>query len=142
VSSEKNNEPENDIALEIAAVADAGVETSDLPKGDHTMAMFCHLLGFVGFFGIPFGGILGPLVLWLVKKGQDPFVDATGKEVLNFQISAMIYGIVCGLLVFVLIGIFLLLILIIAIVVYTILGAIKANEGQLYRYPFTIRFIK
>jgi uncharacterized Tic20 family protein len=54
----------------------------------------------------------------------------------------MIYGIVCGLLVFVLIGIFLLLILIIAIVVYTILGAIKANEGQLYRYPFTIRFIK
>jgi uncharacterized Tic20 family protein len=106
------------------------------------MAMFCHLLGFVGFFGIPFGGILGPLVLWLVKKGQDPFVDATGKEVLNFQISAMIYGIVCGLLVFVLIGIFLLLILIIAIVVYTILGAIKANEGQLYRYPFTIRFIK
>ena len=112
------------------------------PEGDKTMAMLCHLLSFVGFIGIPLGNILGPLVLWLIKKDQDALVDATGKEVLNFQISAFIYGIVCALLFFVFIGVILLPILIIMVVVYTIIGAMKANEGQLYRYPFTIRFIK
>ncbi|WP_345785320.1 DUF4870 domain-containing protein [Thalassobacterium sedimentorum] len=106
------------------------------------MAMLCHLLSFVGLLGVPIGNILGPLVIWLVKKDQDPFVDATGKEVLNFQITATIYGIICGLLVFVVIGLFLLPVLIIAVVVLTIIGALKANEGILYRYPFTIRFLK
>lgn len=112
------------------------------PVGDKTMAMLCHLLGLLGFIGIPLGNILGPLVLWLIKKEEDPLVDATGKEVLNFQISASIYGIVCVLLAFVVIGFILLPILLIAVVIYTIIGAIKANEGQLYRYPFIIRFIK
>jgi len=99
-------------------------------------------LSFVGLLGIPLGNILGPLVLWLVKKEGDALVDATGKEVLNFQISASIYGIVCILLAFVAIGFVLLPVLLIAVVVYTIIGAMKANEGQLYRYPFTLRFIK
>jgi len=111
-------------------------------EGDKTMAMLCHLLSFVGLLGIPLGNILGPLVLWLVKKEGDALVDATGKEVLNFQISASIYGIVCILLAFVAIGFVLLPVLLIAVVVYTIIGAMKANEGQLYRYPFTLRFIK
>ena len=111
------------------------------PAGDKTMAMLCHLLSFIGLIGVPFGNILGPLVLWLIKKDQDALVDATGKEVLNFQISAFIYAVICGLLFFVFIGVILLPILIILVIVYTIIGAVKANEGQLYRYPFTIRFI-
>ncbi len=106
------------------------------------MAMLCHLLSFVGLLGVPLGNILGPLVLWLIKKDEDPLVDETGKEVLNFQISASIYGIVCILLAFIFIGFLLLPILLIVVIVYTIIGATKANEGELYRYPFTIRFIK
>jgi len=113
------------------------------PKsGQYTMGMLCHLLSLVGLLGVPFGNILGPLVIWLVKKDQDAFVDDNGKEVLNFQISVTIYGIVCGLLIFAFIGILLLPILIIAVVIYTIIGALKANEGVLYRYPLTIRFLK
>lgn len=141
MSDENNKEPEIDISDETPE----SLETNSAPSksgGDYTMGMLCHLLSFVGFLGIPFGNILGPLVLWLVKKDEDPFVDDCGKEALNFQISAMIYGIICGLLTLVVIGLFLLPILIILVVVYTIIAAIKANEGIVYQYPFTIRFIK
>ena len=117
-------------------------ESSPAPGGDNTMAMLCHLLSLIGYIGVPLGNIIGPLIIWLMKKDQDPFVDATGKEVLNFQISATIYGFACALLFLVFIGVILLPILIIAVVIYTIIGAVKANEGQLYRYPLTIRFLK
>lgn len=138
-----HNEFENKTPLESTIQTEAALEASpNSEQGDKTMAMLCHLLSFIGFIGIPVGNILGPLVLWLIKKSEDPFVDATGKEVLNFQISATIYGIVCGLLFFVFIGVVLLPVLIIAVVVYTIIGAIKAYEGQVYYYPFTIRFFK
>ncbi|MBL6838550.1 MAG: DUF4870 domain-containing protein [Puniceicoccaceae bacterium] len=138
-----HNEFENKTPLESTIQTEAALEASpNSEQGDKTMAMLCHLLSFIGFIGIPVGNILGPLVLWLIKKSEDPFVDATGKEVLNFQISATIYGIVCGLLFFVFIGVVLLPVLIIAVVVYTIIGAIKAYEGRVYHYPFTIRFIK
>jgi uncharacterized Tic20 family protein len=117
-------------------------EANTSPSGDHTVAMLCHLLSFIGLIGVPFGNILGPLVIWLMKKDQDAFVDEVGKEVLNFQISASIYALICGVLVFVAIGLFLLPILIILVVVFTIIGAMKANQGILYRYPLTIRFLK
>lgn len=117
-------------------------EASPASGGDNTMAMLCHLLSLLGFIGVPLGNIVGPLIVWLMKKDDDPFVDATGKEVLNFQISATIYGIICALLFLIFIGIILLPILIIAVVIYTIIGAVKAKEGQLYHYPFAIRFLK
>ncbi|WP_345786245.1 DUF4870 domain-containing protein [Coraliomargarita algicola] len=121
----------------------SGPQTSSgAPNGDRSMAMLCHLLSLIGLLGVPLGNILGPLIIWITKKDQDAFVDETGKEVLNFQISATIYGILCGLLVFIVIGLFLLPLLIIAVVIYTIIGALKANEGVLYRYPCTIRFLK
>ncbi|MDQ8193459.1 DUF4870 domain-containing protein [Coraliomargarita sp. SDUM461004] len=144
MSTETNHDSEKDSTpIETTLESPASSERPEkIPNGDKTMAMLCHLLSFVGLLGVPIGNILGPLVIWLVKKDQDPFVDATGKEVLNFQITATIYGIICGLLVFVVIGLFLLPVLIIAVVVLTIIGALKANEGILYRYPFTIRFLK
>ncbi|MGZ0654023.1 DUF4870 domain-containing protein [Coraliomargarita sp. W4R53] len=145
--STENNESEVETPIEIVAETSEAPENasnmpSDTPSGDKTSAMLCHLLSLVGLLGVPFGNILGPLIVWITKKDQDAFVDATGKEVLNFQISVTIYAIVCGLLIFAVIGMFLLPILIIVTVVYTIIGALKANEGVLYRYPFTIRFLK
>jgi uncharacterized Tic20 family protein len=139
------NETPNDASTVAPGAAPdmaTGETSSEVPQGDKTVAMLCHLLSFIGLIGIPAGNILGPLVLWLIKKDEDALVDANGKEVLNFQISAFIYGIVCALLALIVIGFFLLPILIIGVIVYTIIGAMKANEGQVYRYPFSIRFIK
>jgi hypothetical protein len=104
--------------------------------------MLCHLLALAGFVGIPFGNIIGPLVVWLLKKSDYPFVDEQGKESLNFQISMTIYGIVAAFLIFVIIGIFLLIGLVIADLVLVIIASVKTSNGESHRYPLTIRFIK
>nr|WP_298171648.1 DUF4870 domain-containing protein [uncultured Pseudomonas sp.] len=103
--------------------------------------MFCH---FAAFFGLvfPFGNLLGPLIVWQIKKDLDPFVDEQGKEALNFQISVALAMILCFVLMAVLIGFPLLLLVGIGALVLTIIAGIKANEGQAYRYPFAWRLIK
>lgn len=111
-------------------------------KDPYTMGTVCHLLGLVGFLGIPFGSVIAPLILWLVKKNEDAFLDATGKEVINFQISIVIYTIIATLSLFIVVGIILLPVILILALVYTIIGAIKASNGVVYRYPLTFRFIK
>ena len=112
-----------------------------VPGQSHTWEVLCHLSALAGYV-IPFGNIIGPLVVWLIKRAEIPAVDAHGKEAINFQISVAIYAIVCGLLFLVAIGFFLLIALGIAVLVLTIIAAIKASSGELYRYPLTIRFIK
>ena len=107
-----------------------------------TWAMLCHLTALVAYIGIPFGHIIGPLVVWLLKKDEFPFVDDQGKESLNFQISMTIYGIVALILCFVVVGFVLLLALAIADLVLVILATVSASSGKAYRYPVTIRFIK
>jgi uncharacterized protein len=103
--------------------------------------MLCHLSTFAGYL-IPFGNIVGPLVIWLIKKEEYAFVEDQGKEALNFQISILIYSLVSGILVFAIIGLPLLLAVIIFDVVMTVIAAVKANGGEYYRYPLTIRFVK
>jgi uncharacterized protein len=105
-----------------------------------TWGMLCHLAAFAYF--IPVGHILGPLIVWLIKKDQYPFVDRQGKESLNFQITMTLCGVVAWLLVFVLIGFLLLPAVFIFNVVMVILAAVKANRGEDVRYPLSIRFIK
>ena len=113
----------------------------DLKKEEKTFGMLCHLLSFVCFLGIPFGHLVGPLVMWVVKKDTSEFVDACGKESINFQISMTIYVLVCFPLCLILVGYFLLLAVCIIGLICVIKASIKANEGELYRYPFTIRFL-
>ena len=136
---------------ESATPSDAPACPSDPPpavppveqKDWKTWGMFCHLSAFAGFIGIPFGNIIGPLIIWLVKRDEIPFVDQEGKESLNFQISITIYALVAGALVFVFVGIFLLLAIMIVNIVCVVKAAIKANTGEgHYIYPLTIRFIK
>lgn len=115
----------------------------ETPKDDtNTWAMFTHLSALCGLVGVPVGHIVGPLVIWLIKKDGSPILDAHGKEALNFQISSYIYGAVAAVLILVLIGLLLLPLVIILNLVFTIIGAMKASQGELYRYPLTIRFIK
>lgn len=104
--------------------------------------MLCHLLAFCGLLGVPFGNILGPLVIWLIKREESPFVDACGKEALNFQISMTIYTLIAGLLILAAVGLVLLPAIIIVNVIFTIIASIRASEGKIYQYPLTIRFIK
>ena len=110
--------------------------------------VLCHLSAAAGFI-VPFGNIIGPLIVWLVKRGESLGVDAHGKESLNFQISWTIYGMICGALIaalwIILIGILFIVPLVIGFVAWiilTIVGAVKASDGQLYRYPLTIRLLK
>lgn len=103
--------------------------------------LFAHLSALVGFL-IPFGNVLGPLIIWQIKKAEMPFVDDQGKEALNFQITVLIAVIACLVLSVILIGFLLLPIVGIAALVLTIMGGIKANNGETYRYPFTLRLVK
>lgn len=104
-------------------------------------AMLCHLAAFLGFV-FPFGSVIGPLILWQMKREVDPFIDDQGKEALNFQITVAIAWMVCFVLAFAIIGLFLMTALVIATVVLTIIGSIKANKGIAYRYPFVWRLVK
>ena len=104
-------------------------------------AMFCHLSALLGIW-VPFGSLIGPLILWQMKREMDPFIDDQGKEALNFQISVAIASAICLLLMVVVIGFFLFGLLAIGALVLTIIAGVKANEGQVYRYPFTWRLIK
>ena len=105
------------------------------------LAMFCHLSALLGIW-VPFGSLIGPLILWQMKREMDPFIDDQGKEALNFQISVAIASAICLLLMVVVIGFFLFGLLAIGALVLTIIAGVKANEGQVYRYPFTWRLIK
>ena len=104
-------------------------------------AMLCHFAAFLGFV-FPFGSVIGPLILWQLKKEKDAFIDDQGKEALNFQITVAIAWIVSMVLAFAVIGFFLMIVLVIATLVLTIIGGIKANQGVAYRYPLTWRVIK
>ena len=128
---------------------DAMTETQ---KGDHAWDVLCHLSALAMFTPIPFGNIVGPLVVWLVKRGDSPSVDEHGKESLNFQISLSLYVLLFAAatigLMFLLIG-FLMLPLLIGMLcigpfldlIFIILASIRASQGEVYRYPLTIRFL-
>jgi len=126
--------------------------------------VLCHLSAFLAALGVPFGHILGPLLVWLVKRGEDPAVDAHGKEALNFQISMTIYGFVLvfaagGLMILsifvsvptkleflpfggVFSGMALLSFFLLFEAVLIIVASLRAGEGELYRYPLNLRLIK
>ncbi len=113
----------------------------NIDKQSRTTGLFCHLGAFAGYL-IPLGNIIAPLIIWLVKKEEMPFVEDQGKESLNFQISMTIYFICSALLYIVVIGIVLMFSLVVFNIVMVIIAAVKANKGEKYRYPLTIRFIK
>lgn len=113
------------------------------PVEQRTMGMLCHLLALCALVGVPFGNVLGPLVIWLVKKDTMPFVNDQGKESLNFQITVAIVCLIISPLVCLAgIGIILIIPIVIASLVFSVIAAIKANGGVYYRYPFAIRLIK
>jgi hypothetical protein len=105
-------------------------------QDDKTMAMLAHLLAIVTWF-------LGPLIIWLIKKDQSPFVNDQGKEALNFQITMAIAGVVIAIIgVVTCFGSLLWVPLWIVNLVFCLMAGLKAKDGIAYRYPFALRLIK
>lgn len=100
--------------------------------------LFAALIYITSFFTT----IIGPLVIWLIKRDESKFIDHHGKEYLNFIISYFIYSVVAWVSVIILIGFILGPIVTIAALVFTIIAIVKAFKGEMYRIPFIIRFIK
>ncbi|HEV2296631.1 MAG TPA: DUF4870 domain-containing protein [Tepidisphaeraceae bacterium] len=124
-----------------APVSYAGPGEIETNKDMRTWGMLAHLSALVQLLGLP--SIVGPLVVWLIKKNEMPFVDDQGKEALNFHITVWIAALIltpticlAGL------GIILLIALGIAALILSVIAAMKANEGISYRYPWTLRLIK
>jgi uncharacterized protein len=86
--------------------------------------------------------IIGPLVIWLLKKDESSFINYHGREYFNFFISYTVYSVISGILVFLIVGIFLLWILGAMALVFTIIAAVKAYEGNEYQFPLIFRVIK
>jgi hypothetical protein len=99
---------------------------------DKTMALLSHILTIVA-------GFIAPLIIYLIKKDQSEFVAYHAKESLNFQITVFIIAIA---LIITIIGIFLVWIIVLLSLVFVIIATIRANEGKLYKYPFSFRIIK
>lgn len=130
-------------------------EYTSLPQDARTWAMLSHLSALIGLFGNGLGFILGPLIIWLVKRGDHPFVDEQGKEAVNFQLTVFVLLIVWTLVlvalallspdevsvVAVLLAGLGLAVIGIGDIVLTIVAAVRANAGRHYRYPLVFRFI-
>ena len=116
--------------------------SSEENRQANTWNMLCHLTALSFLIGVPFGHILGPLIIWLIKKDEFSSVDEHFKESLNFQISITIYAVIAGILTLIVIGIPMLIAIAIADVVLVIMATVKVNKGERYRYPCTIRLVK
>jgi uncharacterized Tic20 family protein len=115
----------------------AGASSAPPTPDERTWGMLAHLSSVIA---ILLGGMsfLGPLIVWLVKKDQSPFVDDQGKEALNFQIAVLLASLICGVTCILLI---LVPVILVANIVYSIIAAMEANKGVYYRYPYTLRLI-
>lgn len=114
-----------------------GLQTSEQKQ----MGMFVHLSQLLNLI-LPPAGIIVPIVLWQMKKEETPALDAHGKMVVNWLISSVIYFAVSAVLSIILIGFLGLIALGIMSIVFPIIGGIKANNGELWEYPLTIKFLK
>ncbi len=103
-------------------------------------AMMLHLSQLAGFV-IPMGGLILPILIWQLKKEEMPELDIHGRIVANWIIAETIYTIISVILVFFIVGIFLLIPLSIIAIAFPIIGAVKANEGQTWKYPLSINIL-
>lgn len=117
-----------------------GVNVSE--KDARQWAAITHASALVGLLGNGIGFLLAPLLIWLIKRNDHPFLDDQGKEAVHFQITMLLAAIVGGILTVVLVGFVILLAVAILAVIMPIVAAIKASEGERYRYPLTLRLIK
>ena len=135
--SEENATPNQNPQVEI-------IPPSDFKPWGMEVNQFCtfmHLSQFASFV-VPIAGLVLPVVMWSTNKDQSEQVNEHGKSILNWIISSLIYYVASTILMFLLIGFVTIFAVAICSIIFTIMGAIKANDGKMYNYPLTIRFIK
>ncbi|WP_226659533.1 DUF4870 domain-containing protein [Pseudalkalibacillus hwajinpoensis] len=103
-------------------------------------AMYLHLSALSGYL-VPFGHIIAPIIIWSIKKEDSSYIDRQGKESLNFQISITLYAVILAIFSIIIIGLILLPLLFILHLTLIVIASVKANQGETYRYPITIRFV-
>jgi len=111
-------------------------------ESERTWGMLAHLSALAGLVVPLIGIVLGPLAVWLTRRDESEFVAGQAKEALNFNISVLLGAVACMLLALVFVGFLLGTALFIFWLVMTLVAAIKASEGQVYRYPFSLRLVK
>lgn len=114
-------------------------------KEERIWAMVCHLSIFSGYLLVPFGHLIGPLVIWLVKREQSHFLDWHGREALNFNLSITFYTLaglmICLTIIGLLVGLIVLFLVVLLHVAATLYVAIRAQQGDWVRYPLTLRLV-
>jgi uncharacterized Tic20 family protein len=105
------------------------------------MGLFLHLSQLASLV-VPVAGIVAPIVIWQTQKDKIPALDAHGKMVVNWMLSELIYGFVSVVLMFVLVGFLTMLAVVVMGIVFPVVGAVKANNGEFWEYPLTIKFLK
>ena len=113
-----------------------------ISKEEQNWAMWLHLSQLAGYVLIPLVGLVVPIVIWSMKRTESPFVDSNGKVVINWLLSALIYFAIGVVLSFVAVGLLILIPLYVIGIIFPIIGAIKAAQGETWHYPLTIRFLK
>jgi uncharacterized protein len=112
-----------------------------LSETERNWAMFCHIAAFAGYF-IPFGGIIGPLIIWLSKRDESTWVNENGKASLNFQFSILLYILLTIPLCFIIIGFPIIAVLLLLRIIFIIIASVRASKGEEFRYPLAIPFIQ
>lgn len=111
-----------------------------LEKRTRQWATLLHL-SMLANLAVPGAGLICPIIIWQVKKEELPALDAHGRNATNFIISSLIYTVISGILVLVLIGVPMLIAVILCSLIFPIMAAVKANNGETWKYPFTIEFV-
>jgi len=121
---------------------EAGPPLSGRGKDERMWGMACHLSGAAILTCIPFANVLGPFIVWMLKRETYPFVDEEGKEAVNFQLTMFIGMVVGYVLTLVFIAWLILLAVVVVDLIFVLIASMKANEGESYRYPLSFRFIQ
>jgi uncharacterized Tic20 family protein len=116
------------------------IKSKDVSKEDKNLAAIMHLSILAGLL-LPFVGILVPIIIWVLKKNESPYIDDQGKEAINFIINIFIVGIFVGILCMIVVGFILLVPLALYLIIAPIVAAAKCSDGVYYKYPFIFRFI-
>jgi uncharacterized Tic20 family protein len=127
--------------LQKMSVESQPAEKSNMMDDENTWGMFIHLSQLTAIVSGGLGYIL-PIVLWQIKKDKSANIDAHGKNATNWIISAFIYGVVSGILCFVLIGFLMAAVLGVLCIVFPIIAGLKAKDGIVWQYPMAIKFFK
>ncbi len=117
------------------------MDPAKLESETRQWSMLLHL-GLLAGYAVPFAGLIVPIVIWQMKKDELPALDAHGKNAVNWLISLLIYLFAAGLLCLVFIGILILPVVVALSVIFPIIAAVKANNGELWKYPMSITFLK